>query len=417
MQNAANKGIPLCMQKKQSISGPAMNILMAEALELFLIKGMPADRVIGELFKHHRIKDETRRADIVGMFTLLVRFWRPLSTASEFGDHTVDAQVRYLLKAASLWKKLYAGKPVDTDDPKLAERLSKYLRVRKLRESVTDWMDEQGVKELGEDRWEDMLKALNRPAPVYLRVNSLRTTREDLQQKLTAEGIETVAETDLPFALRLNRYQNVFGTKAYNEGLFEVQDLSSQRVSEFAQIEPGMRVADACAGNGGKTLHIAALLKNKGKLLAFDTSEHKLEVLRKRAAKAGADTVEAKHISSGKTMKRQDTGADRVLLDVPCSGTGVLRRNPDIRWNLHSDDLSRLHQTQQQLLESGSKMVKEGGKLIYATCSIWPSEGEEQIRLFLEKNTDWKLEDEYRTDPVQENSDGFYMARLIFFGK
>ncbi len=116
-------------------------------------------------------------------------------------------------------------------------------------------------------------------------------------------------------------------------------------------------------------------------------------------------------------MKRQDTGADRVLLDVPCSGTGVLRRNPDIRWNLHSDDLSRLHETQQQLLDSGSKMVKEGGKLIYATCSIWPSEGEEQIRSFLEKNTDWKLEDEYRTDPVQENSDGFYMARLIFFGK
>lgn len=405
------------MQKKQTISGPAMNVLMAEALELFLIKGMPTDKVIGELFKHHRIKDETRRGDIAGMFTLLVRFWRPLSTASEFGDPTVDAQIRYLLKAASLWKKLYAGKPVDTDDPKLAERLSRYLRVRKLRESVTDWMDEQGVKELGEDRWEDMLKALNRSAPVYLRVNSLRTTREELQKKLADEGIETVAEIDLPFALRLNRYQNVFGTKAYYAGLFEVQDLSSQRVSEFAQIEPGMRVADACAGNGGKTLHIAALLKNKGKLLAFDTSEHKLDVLRKRAARAGADTVEAKHIISGKVMKRYDTGADRVLLDVPCSGTGVLRRNPDIRWNLHSEDLSRLHQTQQQLLENGSKMVKEGGKLIYATCSIWPSEGEEQIRSFLEKNTDWKLEDEYRTDPVQENSDGFYMARLIFFGK
>jgi 16S rRNA (cytosine967-C5)-methyltransferase len=405
------------MQHKQTYNGPAMNVLMAEALELFLEKGMPADRVIGELFKRHRIKLEARRADVAAMFTLLVRFWRPLSTAVQFSDYRSNAQVLQLLKAASLWKRLYAGKPAESDDAALLDRLKKYMRVRKLRESVADWMDEQGIKELGEARWEDMLKALNRSATVYLRTNTLRTTPDKLQKQLTDEGIETTIENDLPGALRLNRYQNVFGTKAYEMGWFEVQDLSSQRVAVFAQSQPGMRVADVCAGNGGKTLHLAALLGNKGKLVAFDVSAAKLETLRKRVARAGADTVEIKQIAAGQPIKRQEPAFDRVLLDVPCSGTGVLRRNPDIRWNLHHDDLSRLLQTQQQLLENGSKLLKAGGKLIYATCSIWPSEGEEQVRAFLAKNTGWILEDEYRTDPVQENSDGFYMARLFFSGE
>ncbi|MCA6363988.1 MAG: methyltransferase domain-containing protein [Bacteroidetes bacterium] len=405
------------MQQKQTYNGPAMNVLMAEALELFLEKGMPADRVIGELFKRHRIKQEARRADVAAMFTLLVRFWRPLSTAVQFSDYRSNAQVLQLLKAASLWKRIYADKPAESDDAALLDRLKKYLRVRKLRESVADWMDEQGVKELGETRWEDMLKALNRNATVYLRTNTLRTTPGKLQKQLADEGIETTSENDLPGALRLARYQNVFGTKAYEMGWFEVQDLSSQRVAVFAQAEPGMRVADVCAGNGGKTLHLAALLGNKGKLMAFDVSAAKLETLRKRVARAGADTVEIKQIAAGQPIKRQEPAFDRVLLDVPCSGTGVLRRNPDIRWNLHHDDLSRLQHTQQQLLENGSKLLKAGGKLIYATCSIWPSEGEEQVRTFLAKNTGWILEDEYRTDPVQENSDGFYMARLFFSGE
>jgi 16S rRNA (cytosine967-C5)-methyltransferase len=388
--------------------------LLTDGLLLFWEKEWSVDRILNELFRRYKLTDEDRRAELADAFYHQIRFWRPISTAADLTDLYRPEQMHRLLTAAGQWKRLYTGRPTTTEDAQLTIRLTKFLNVRRIRESIPDWLDELGEKELGEERWNVLLPFFNQQAPIFLRVNTLRTTRDQLQERLFKEGIETVAEeATLPDALRLIKYQNVFRSSAYTEGWFEVQDRSSQRVAVFADIIPGMRIVDACAGNGGKSLHMAARLENKGRILAFDTSATKLENLRKRAARAGIDTIETRAIESAKVIKRQVAIADRLLLDVPCSGTGVLRRNPDIRWRLQANDISRLHDLQRDLLERYSPMVKPGGKLIYATCSALPSEGEVRIDQFLKAQKGWKLEKALRTDPISDLGDDFFMASLV----
>jgi 16S rRNA (cytosine967-C5)-methyltransferase len=177
--------------------------------------------------------------------------------------------------------------------------------------------------------------------------------------------------------------------------------------------KPGERVIDACAGAGGKSLHLAALMKNKGKILSLDIHERKLEELRKRASRAGADIIETRTIDSSKVIKRLEETADRLLLDVPCSGLGVLRRNPDSKWKLSDEEIEKLRALQSQILESYSKMVKPGGRMVYATCSILPSENERQVEEFL-KNAGgtFELLEERKFAPGKDGFDGFYAASL-----
>jgi len=280
-------------------------------------------------------------------------------------------------------------------------------------ESIPDWLDELGTAELG-DRWPAILHALNEKAPVDLRVNTLKATRDQLRAQLKAEEIETDEFPPVPTAVILRERKNVFTTQAFKDGLFEVQDRASQMVAPFLHVEPGHRVIDACAGAGGKSLHIAALLKNKGKIIAMDIHEWKLKELRTRAARDGVDVIEARLIESAKTIKRLEGTADRVLLDVPCSGLGVMRRNPDTKWKLKLEEVKRLQTLQAEILSSYSKMVKPGGLLVYATCSILPSENERPIEKFLAENSDqWTLQEQLRIDPDQGRGDGFFAARLL----
>jgi 16S rRNA (cytosine967-C5)-methyltransferase len=196
-------------------------------------------------------------------------------------------------------------------------------------------------------------------------------------------------------------------------GLFEVQDASSQMVSEFLGVQPGMRVVDGCAGAGGKTLHLAALMKNKGRIIAMDVKEKKLAELKKRASRADVRIIETRAIDSSKVVKRLKDTADRLLLDVPCSGLGVLRRNPDSKWKLTPEEIERVKTLQRDILSNFSDITKAGGKMVYATCSILPSEGEEQVRWFLEQTGDkWELLGEKRYSPDVYHADGFYMALL-----
>jgi 16S rRNA (cytosine967-C5)-methyltransferase len=173
-------------------------------------------------------------------------------------------------------------------------------------------------------------------------------------------------------------------------------------------------VIDACAGAGGKTLHLATLMKNKGRIIALDVHGYKLKELRKRATRNGVDNIEERVIEGSQTIKRYTASADRVLLDVPCSGTGVLRRNPDAKWKLSDAEIERLIALQAEILRSHSRMVKPGGKLVYATCSILPSENEKQIKSFLaEHGSEWTLENQIHLRPDKQGFDGFYAARLI----
>jgi 16S rRNA (cytosine967-C5)-methyltransferase len=293
-------------------------------------------------------------------------------------------------------------------------RFDELSRIRKYRESIPDWLDELGMQELGEELWTKEIAALNQQADVVLRTNTLNTTKEMLQRKLKTEDIETESIPYHPNALKLVERANVFTTEAFHEGLFEVQDASSQLVAAYLDVEPGMKVVDACAGAGGKTLHLAALMQNKGQIIAMDIYESKLKKLKIRARRNKAHNIDLRVIDSTKVIKKLHEKADRVLIDAPCSGLGVLKRNPDSKWKLQPEFIDEIKKTQQEVLQNYSKMVKPGGKMVYATCSILPSENRQQVDLFLtsEAGKNFTFVKENKIFAHESGFDGFYMALL-----
>jgi 16S rRNA (cytosine967-C5)-methyltransferase len=377
--------------------------------------GIYMDKSIEKMMRKNKIWG-VRDRDFAATTTYdMVRNWRLLLTASniEF-DYSINQFWKLfgtliLLKGEDLGEyKSLSELPVDA----IAERLRKYKNVRKIRESYPDWIDNICSKELGKE-WDAVATALNKPSNMVIRANTLKTDRAKLKDLLEHEGIETIEQDLSPDALQLVFSRNVFRSDSFANGLFEVQDSASQLVSDFLEVKPGMRIIDACAGSGGKTLHLAAIMKNKGKIIALDYKEFKLDELRKRASRAGANIIEAKVVENLKVVKRLAETADRVLLDMPCSGLGVLRRNPDSKWILQAEELERVKVQQQQLLQQYSQMCKVGGKVVYAVCSILPSEGDEQVATFLKNNPNFELEGEKRYSPAQFECDGFYMAKMV----
>ena len=302
----------------------------------------------------------------------------------------------------------------ETPVRRIKGKFDELTKTRKFKESIPDWMDEMGVKELGEEIWTKELAAQNEQAKVILRVNKLKTTKEKLRAILMDLNIETEFHNDYPDALILTERANVFLTDAFKEGFFEVQDASSQLVAYFLDVKPGMRVVDTCAGAGGKTLHLASLMENKGQLIAMDLYESKLKQLKIRAKRNGAFNIEPRVIESTKTIKKLHEKADRVLIDAPCSGLGVLKRNPDSKWKLQPEFIENIKKIQAEVLENYSKIVKPGGKLVYATCSVLPSENQEQIKRFLstEIGKEFTFVEDKKVLAHESGFDGFYMALL-----
>ncbi|AJA69392.1 RsmB/NOP family class I SAM-dependent RNA methyltransferase [Myroides odoratimimus] len=302
----------------------------------------------------------------------------------------------------------------NTPARRIKGRFDELNKTRKFRESIPDWMDELGVKELGEEKWTKELAAQNKQASVILRVNTLKTTRQKLYGILMDLDIETILPEEYPDALILKERANVFMTDAFKEGLFEVQDASSQLVARLLDVKPGMRVVDTCAGAGGKTLHLASLMENKGQIIAMDIYESKQKQLKIRAKRNGAFNIEYRIIEGTKTIKKLHDKADRLLIDAPCSGLGVLKRNPDSKWKLRPEFVEEIKQVQEQVLQDYSKILKAGGKMVYATCSILPSENELQIEKFLKSDAgkDFKLIEDHKILSSESGFDGFYMALL-----
>ncbi|HZX74501.1 MAG TPA: RsmB/NOP family class I SAM-dependent RNA methyltransferase [Cyclobacteriaceae bacterium] len=383
---------------------------VVESLEAIFQDNKYADKVIEKVLKSNPkwgARDRRFIAETTYDIVRWYRLFREVTGAAE-GDYWT------LLGAWCIWSK--AELP-DWDEFKALDR-KKFSKVydelksnRKIRESIPDWLDELGEKELG-NRWEKELEALNEEARVVLRVNTLKTTREELKQDLEeAEGIITEAPKEFPDALVLDQRQNIFTRQQFKDGLFEVQDGGSQSIAQFLRVEPGMRVIDACAGGGGKTLHLSALMKNKGRLIAMDTVEWKLEELKKRARRAGAGNIETRLIDSSKVIKRLENSVDRLLLDVPCSGMGVLKRNPDAKWKLSVSFIEEVKVLQQKIITDYSQMLKVGGLMVYSTCSLFPSENEKQVEQFLKTKPNFQLIDQKWIMP-SEGFDGFYMALL-----
>ena len=282
-----------------------------------------------------------------------------------------------------------------------------------IRASVPDWLFELGAKEFGAE-WPGLLAALNQPADVFLRANSLHTTADALKADLALQGIEADEVPGLPDALRLKERRKLGNSTAFCNGLFEIQDAASQHVAPLLQVEPGQTVIDACCGAGGKTLHLAALMRNKGRLLALDVRDKPLHALAERAKRASISIIELGVLDKEQVHTDLFASADRVLLDVPCSGLGTLRRNADVKWKLTAKDVARLVRVQARILSDYSQFVKPGGKLVYATCSLLPDENERQVQAFLvEHGAAWTLEQELHLRPDREGFDGFYAARLI----
>ncbi len=292
------------------------------------------------------------------------------------------------------------------------QRRQQALDIPKINQSVPDWLDNMGTAELGEN-WQTEMTALNQKAPFVIRINTLKSTKRELVKNLADLKVETEEIEGYPDALLVLNKTNLFKTEIFKEGHFEVQDASSQKVAAFLDLnEPNMRVIDACAGAGGKSLHVAALMQNKGKLISMDVEQWKLDELRKRARRAGVSNVETRLIEANTVNELKDF-ADRLLIDAPCSGLGVLKRNPDAKWKLQADFIENIKKTQQEILDKYHIMVKKGGKMLYVTCSIMPSENQNQVATFLANNTNFTLEKEEIVLPSATGFDGFYMALMV----
>ncbi|MBS1533955.1 MAG: methyltransferase domain-containing protein [Bacteroidetes bacterium] len=388
-----------------------------DSLNSIFNEGEYADKVVARALKKDKRWGSSDRKFVAETIYEIVRWKRLYAEIAEVKEpYDRDNLWRMFAVWAVLrgytipdWNQLQG-----TPERKIKGRFDELSKIRVYRESIPDWMDQIGVAELGEEVWSREIAAQNHTAKVILRTNTLKTTKEKLRAILMDNNIETEYLPDQADALVLKERANVFLTDAFKEGLFEVQDASSQLVAPLLDVQPGMRVVDACAGAGGKTLHIASLMQNKGQLIAMDLYESKLKQLKLRAKRNGAFNIEYRIIDSTKVIKKLQEKADRVLIDAPCSGLGVLKRNPDSKWKLQPEFIDNIRKVQAEILESYARMVKPGGKLVYATCSVLPSENQEQIKQFLttENGKKFTFVQDSKILASESGFDGFYMALL-----
>ncbi|WP_428224957.1 RsmB/NOP family class I SAM-dependent RNA methyltransferase [Flavobacterium sp.] len=388
-----------------------------DSLNAIFNEGEYADKVVARALKKDKRWGSADRKFVAETIYEIVR-WKRL--------YAEIAEVKEPYNRENLWRMFAAwavlrGYPIPdwtqlqgTPERKIKGRFDELSKNRAIKESIPDWMDALCAKELGETVWAKEIKAQNEQAKVILRVNTLKTTKEKLRAILMDLDIETEFLKDQNDALVLKERANVFLTQAFKDGFFEVQDASSQLVAPLLDVKPGMRVVDTCAGAGGKTLHLASIMQNKGQLIALDLYESKLNQLKLRARRNGVHNIETRVIENSKTIKKLHGTADRVLIDAPCSGLGVLKRNPDSKWKLQPEFIDNIRKVQAEVLENYSKIVKPGGKLVYATCSILPSENQEQIEKFLatESGKNFTFVEDHKILAHQTGFDGFYMALL-----
>lgn len=285
---------------------------------------------------------------------------------------------------------------------------------------------EASLRQYFGDDFEAEMRAMLVPATLDVRTNIFNIDRDNLQNSLAKDGVETEATPYSPWGLRCTEKAYLSKTKAMNKGWLEIQDEGSQLIAFLSGAQPGMQILDYCAGGGGKTLALAAAMKKKGRIVAADMEGRRLERGRNRYKKAGiADIVEVRDISEDrhrKWLKRQKGTFDIVLTDVPCSGTGTWRRNPDMRWRNYGPEMEELLETQAEIIAKASRAVKPGGRLVYATCSLLPEENEQQVEKFLAAHDDFEalpldeslgLGTPYmRLTPHRHKTDGFFAAIL-----
>ena len=382
---------------------------VAETLQEIFVKNRYADKAIEKVFKQHPQWGSRDRRFVAEAVYDIVRNFRLYSELAQ-------SQKNFWFITA-VWLVVKEIEFPDWQEFKSLDREAILINKQKLKsnqpvyESYPDWLWNLGHQELGSDLWVKEAVAMNQQAPVVLRVNTLKTNKQKLKEEFSRQNILLNEIEGIENAFSLVKRENVFQNTFFKQGWFEVQDAGSQKISEFLEPKPNQFVIDACAGAGGKSLQIAALMKNKGKLISLDVEAHKLDELKKRAKRAGAFNIETRLIEDNKTIKRLEAKADKLLLDVPCSGLGVIKRNPDAKWKLNPEMIERTKKLQQKILQEYSEMVKINGELVYSTCSILPSENKNQVDFFIEKNPNFEFIKDKTIFPSQ-GYDGFYMALI-----
>jgi 16S rRNA (cytosine967-C5)-methyltransferase len=368
-------------------------------------EGMVADRAVARALGAHPKWGKRDRSLVAETVYEVVRGRRRLEVLAGSGDWWALCGCWW--ESQGFARPEWATWPVVTPEEREAREAALAEMPQAVRFSLSDEFDAMGAAALG-DCWEMELAALNQAAPVFLRVNPRRGNVASVLAELEAAGVEAVAVPGTDFGLQVTGSRAV-PAMLRESGRFEIQDAASQQVAPFCQVEPGMRVVDACAGAGGKTLHLAALMEGKGDLLAMDVVERKLETLKNRAARA---TVKIRTALNDKGSRAAMAGqADRVLVDAPCSGSGTLRRQADLKYRITAESVAAVVAVQRTVLSEAAAMVKPGGKLVYATCSILPVENAEQAAWFTGAVPGFVFEEERRISPAETGWDGFYMAR------
>jgi 16S rRNA (cytosine967-C5)-methyltransferase len=257
--------------------------------------------------------------------------------------------------------------------------------------SFQDWMVDEWSKHYGIHDTRQLCQVLNTQAPITLRVNTLKATVEECQQSLISEGIESTRTEYSPFGLHIPKRINVFQLPTFKKGYFEVQDEGSQLLALLVNPKPRTKVIDACAGGGGKSLALAALMNNKGEIFSLDIHDFRLNELRKRIKRAGADTIRLKTVLEDASPHELYDSADYVLVDAPCSGTGTIRRNPGMKWSVTPGMIDELQNKQRKILSNYAHCVKMGGTIVYATCSLMKKENEDVVESFIAEHPNFEL--------------------------
>lgn len=412
-----------------------------------LTQSYPVDQQMARYFKARRYIGSKDKGVIADMVYLIMREKDQLTWLLTQLDAEITAR-NYVLMALRHLHKLslnklaehfgsttYAAEALSADEE---EMLKAYKRIdlTQMPEAVQLGLPEWLVakfKDIYPTNYQEEALAFKTSAPLDIRVNKLKTSRTALLKLLNEQGFAFEKTKRSPFGLRMQERKSLFGTDAFQNGLLEVQDEGSQLIALMAGAQKGMRVVDFCSGAGGKTLAMAMMMQNKGKVDACDINARRMKELKPRLVRAGIDTVQSHLLESERDawVKRQKGKADVVLLDVPCTGTGTWRRNPDMKWKLTEEDVQELMSTQKSILESASRMVKVGGALVYATCSVLKEENEQQIESFLVSHPQFSLEsaqdfwtktydvacpfegDMMRLSPAKHQTDGFFAARLV----
>lgn len=362
----------------------------SELVKLTLQFQHPADAVVSRYFRDHRNLGPRERATLAETAYTVLRKKTLFEMLARSGSGPKERRMailgfhapRNFLKAALSDQE---AKWLDACDAFPAEEL-----MAQHRHNLPQWMADALQAQVG-DQFEALAASMLEPAPLDLRVNALNAKRDAVLKELAQAGIKAEATPYSPWGLRVQEKPALTKLPAFQEGRLEVQDEGSQLLALLLDAKRGEMVVDFCAGAGGKTLAIGAQMRNTGRLYAFDVSAHRLEALKPRLARSGLSNVHPAALAHERDerVKRLAGKIDRVLVDAPCSGLGTLRRNPDLKWRQDEKAVTELTEKQLSILTSAARMVKSGGRLVYATCSVLPEENELIAQAFQQAHPDF----------------------------